>query len=361
MNRSEQKIRAAIAEQAGEWFIANQAGALSDDDGAAFLAWLKASPIHVKEYLGVARIARNLGAAVGPPQVPLESFLAELDAGNRDVLSLESPTSWRAHAAAPRPRWWAWPVAGPLAAALVLLIVGGLWLVDGDLLPRAKTYQTMRGEQSVQRLADGSVLRLDTDSAVTVRYTRHERVVEVTHGQVLFQVAHDSNRRFRVVAGTAGAIAVGTQFDIYRKIGVTIVTVVEGQVAVFAGEPSWLRDERGGAPAYVQRVNAGYEVRVDASGMSAQPAAVDLSQSLAWLQHKIVFDHRPLGEVAAEFNRYGRIPVEIEDATLRTLPVSGMFDAGDTDSFVAFLARLPGVTVERTPARIRVMRMKPSI
>src|SRR6266852_3404007 len=359
MNRSEQEIRAAIAEQAGEWFIANQAGALSDDDGAAFLAWLKASPIHVKEYLGVARIARNLGAAVGPPQVPLESFLAELDAGNRDVLSLESPTSWRAHAAAPRPRWR--PVAVPLAAALLLLIVGVLWLVDGDLLPRAKTYQTVRGEQSMQRLADGSVLHLDTDSAVTVRYSRHERVVEVSHGQVLFQVAHDSNRRFRVVAGTAGAIAVGTQFDIYRKIGVTIVTVVEGQVAVFAGEPSWLRDERGGAPAYVQRVNAGYEVRVDASGMSAQPAAVDLSQSLAWLQHKIVFDHRPLGEVAAEFNRYGRIPVEIEDATLRTLPVSGMFDAGDTDSFVAFLARLPGVTVERTPARIRVMRMKPSI
>ncbi len=71
--------------------------------------------------------------------------------------------------------------------------------------------------------------------------------------------------------------------------------------------------------------------------------------------------YRPLGEVAAEFNRYGRIPVEIEDATLRTLPVSGMFDAGDTDSFVAFLATLHGVTVERTPTRIRVMRMKPSI
>ena len=154
-------------------------------------------------------------------------------------------------------------------------------------------------------------------------------------------------------------MAVGTQFDVYRKIDVTIVTVAEGQVAVFAGQPSWLRSERG-APAYVQRVSAGYQVRVDARGVSAQPMAVDLSQSLAWLQHEIVFDHRPLGEVAAEFNRYGRIPVEIEDATLRALPVSGMFDADDTDSFVAFLATLHGVTVERTPTRIRVMRMKPA-
>ncbi len=360
MNRSEQKIRAAIAEQAGEWFIANQTGALSDDEGAAFLAWLQASPIHVKEYLGVAYIARNLGTAVGPPRVPLESFLAEMDIGDRDVVPLESPTPRRARAASPRRNSWAWPVTGLVAAAL-LLLAAVLWLVDGGLLLRAKTYQTARGEQSVQRLEDGSVLHLDTDSAVTVRYTRHERVVELNQGQVLFQVAHDSSRRFRVVAGAAGAMAVGTEFDVYRKTDVTVITVAEGQVAVFAGDPSWLRDERGGAPADVQRVNAGYQVRVDARGVSAQPAAVDLSQSLAWLQHKIVFDHRPLGEVAAEFNRYGHIPVEIEDATLRTLPVSGMFDASDTDSFVAFLARLNGVTVERTPTRIRIMRMKPSI
>jgi ferric-dicitrate binding protein FerR (iron transport regulator) len=43
------------------------------------------------------------------------------------------------------------------------------------------------------------------------------------------------------------------------------------------------------------------------------------------------------GEVASEFNRYGSISVDIEDAELRVLPVSGMFDTGDTDSLVAFL------------------------
>jgi transmembrane sensor len=61
-----------------------------------------------------------------------------------------------------------------------------------------------------------------------------------------------------------------------------------------------------------------------------------------------------LGEVAAEFNRYGPIPVEIEDSTLGELPATGMLDASDTDSFVAFLETLPGMRVERTPTRIRV-------
>jgi len=82
-----------------------------------------------------------------------------------------------------------------------------------------------------------------------------------------------------------------------------------------------------------------------------------VGQALAWAEHKIVFKHRPLGEVASEFNRYGSASVDIEDADLRALPVSGMFDAGDTDSFVAFLQTLPGVRVERTARRIRVIKL----
>jgi transmembrane sensor len=82
---------------------------------------------------------------------------------------------------------------------------------------------------------------------------------------------------------------------------------------------------------------------------------VDARAAVAWLQRQIAFDDQPLGEVAAEFNRYGRIPLEVEDPALRALPISGAFDAFDTDSFAAFLARLDGVVVQRTPTRIRVL------
>lgn len=59
----------------------------------------------------------------------------------------------------------------------------------------------------------------------------------------------------------------------------------------------------GGVPAFGQHVAPGYQIRVDAGVMSAQPVPVDLRQVLGWLQHKIIFEHRPLGDVAAEFNR----------------------------------------------------------
>src|SRR5258708_6316398 len=56
--------------------------------------------------------------------------------------------------------------------------------------------------------------------------------VELLDGQALFEVAKDAARRFVVRSGATRVRAVGTQFDVYRRSGSTVVTVVEGQVAV---------------------------------------------------------------------------------------------------------------------------------
>jgi len=355
---SEEQVRAAVAQQAGTWFIANQSGSLEQAERAAFVAWLKASPIHVEEYLGVALIAHDLPAAMDEPDLPLESLLemARADDSN-GVVSLEPPMRVRdlPSKQVSRPRTWSF--ATSTAAAVLVLAASALWwLHDGDLLGLPKTYQTAHGEQIVTQLPDSSELHLNTDSSVTVRYTDQERVVEVARGQALFTVARDDRRRFRVAAGPAQVLAVGTQFDTYRRPDSTIVTVVEGSVAVLVGKsPS---PAVAVLPPDALRVDAGYQVRVDTHGVSAQPTPVDVQQTTAWLQGKIAFEQRPLGEVADEFNRYGSIPIEIDDAALRALPISGVFDAYDIDSFVAFLQTLDGVRVERTNTRIRVFSVK---
>ena len=345
MTPSEEQVRTAVAQQAGTWFIANQSGSLEQAESAAFVAWLKASPIHVEEYLGVALVAHDLPAAAEDPQVPIETLieLARADDTNGVVplgtaLSVREPDHKRKRA----PHGWLF--ATSIAATVLLLAAPVLWwLRDGEILGLPRTYQTAHGEQIVARLPDGSELHLNTDSAVTVRYTRAERVVALARGQALFTVARDDDRRFRVAAGDAQVLAVGTRFDIYRKPDATIVTVLEGSVAVLAGPPPPTGVT--GFPPDALRVDAGYQVHVDARGELAQPIPVDVRQAVAWLQHKIAFEQRPLGEVADEFNRYGSIPIEIDDADLRALPISGVFDANDIDSFVAFLRTLDGVRV----------------
>src|SRR5690348_13204987 len=76
MISSDEQMRAAIAEQAADWFVANDEGLLDEGESAALVAWLKASPIHVEEFLRVAGVARDLGAACAHPAHSAGALLA---------------------------------------------------------------------------------------------------------------------------------------------------------------------------------------------------------------------------------------------------------------------------------------------
>src|ERR1700692_2673466 len=75
MNSNEEQVRAAIAEQAGEWFVANDEGQMSAQDAAALSAWLRTSPVHVEEFLGVSVIGRDLRAVASDPEFSLAAVL----------------------------------------------------------------------------------------------------------------------------------------------------------------------------------------------------------------------------------------------------------------------------------------------
>ena len=89
-----------------------------------------------------------------------------------------------------------WSLAA--AATLAVVAVTVVWSMrDGERFGMPRSYSTVRGEQRIQRLPDGSVLHLNTDSAVTVRYSRTDRLVTLDRGQALFEVAHQDERRLR--------------------------------------------------------------------------------------------------------------------------------------------------------------------
>lgn len=353
MSPKEDQIRAVVSQQAADWVVTNQDGMPDDVQRADFVAWLKASPIHVEEYLGMALVARDLRAASRDAEASSQTLIEQARADSGGVVAIGAPVA-RPEPTAKRLQFGSrWALVA--SAAAVLLAAAVWWALGAPPGGQPTAYRTGHGEQNTWRLADGSIMWLNTDSAVTVRYSRRERLVEVERGQVLFETAHGEGRRFRVAAGEAGAIAVGTRFEVYRKATSTVVTVAEGRVAVFTGEPPGGTNPDTSAPQALH-LEAGYQARIDAGVLSAQAVPVDLHQALAWLQHKIAFENRPLGEIADEFNRYAGVPLEIDDPALRALPVSGAFDTRDTVSFVAFVATLDGVRVESTPTRIRVLR-----
>jgi len=354
----EEQVRAAIAEQAANWLVANDEG-LDAREAAALTAWLKASPVHVEEFLRVSVIARDLREARTDPEYSLEAVLARARAEDDTPVRPLWPRVIAPITGVSSSRWLA--AAVTLAAVAVLSLgLPSLWRVRpvGSVPPSAGTptlhFETRHGEQLNRRLADNSVLHLNTDSAIIIRFSETERLVLLTSGQANFEVAHEPERAFRVLTGSAEVIALGTQFDVRLQDDSTLVTVIEGRVAV--GPSPMLK--KGGtnpnnAPPYVQ-VRADQQIRVSEAEWPAQPIAVDAQHTTAWLHREIVFDHEPLERVAAEFNRYAPKPIEIATPALRNLQISGAFATDDTDAFIAFLRTLKGVRVDVTATRIRV-------
>ena len=352
MRRDDEKVRLIIAQEAADWFVRNRSKSVSAQERAAFGLWLKSSPLHVEEYLKTAVIARDLHAAIDPSLPEFRSWLqdAQADDGNVTVLipGNRSPSS------SPAGRLKRWRPVAAIAAALLMVMVGVIWLQrDGERFGLPRRFVTVHAEQGSWLLPDGTSMSLNSDSAVTVRYSAHERVVEVERGQALFHVAHEPARRFRVMAGEAGVIAVGTEFDVFRKSGSTQVTVVEGKVAVFSGEAPAMTASAV-LPLQTLSVTAGEQIQVTDHSPPVRAGAVNVQQAVAWVQRKVAFTERPLGEVAAEFNRYGAVPIVVQSERLRELPISGIFNAYDTDSFLAFIGRLDGVEIDRNSQRILV-------
>src|ERR1700681_2440038 len=89
MTPSEEQIRLAIAEQASEWFVENRGGPLDREARSRFMAWLKASPVHVGEYLAIAGLARDLDTAAHTTEIPLEPLLARARAQANPVVALD--------------------------------------------------------------------------------------------------------------------------------------------------------------------------------------------------------------------------------------------------------------------------------
>ncbi len=91
-------------------------------------------------------------------------------------------------------------------------------------------------------------------------------------------------------------------------------------------------------------------VVIDGTGAGQLQHGVNLNEVTAWTQRQLVFQRRPLGEIADEFNRYSTKKVEIRSLSLRGQAVTGTFRSDDLASFVTLLADIPGVQVTGSAA-----------
>ena len=353
-----------ILQEASTWFVELSEGDITDKVREQFSDWLCASPEHVRAYLQISALWED-APLLGNGAEDVEALIARsCAAGNvvrvgrdRQPLSVKS-------------RRFVTPLRSALAAALVLVAIGvTFWLEQRGV------YETAIGEQRSLTLADGSTIELNAQSRVRVHFTAAERSIDLLEGQVLFHVAHDTARPFIVHSGDASVRAVGTQFDVDRLSGETVVTVVEGRVAVLPDSllqpvsanavdgsapaisaPDFALTGPGGARALL--LTAGEQVTLTAEATS-RPTRTDVAAAIAWTQRKLVFASSPLTQVADEYNRNHLKRIVIRDRRLASFLVSGVFSATDSRAFVAFLRAQPNLTVHETDTEIEISSAPP--
>jgi transmembrane sensor len=355
----------ALAEEAAHWLIELEEPGPQVLRG--FAAWLETSPRHVEEFLLAAAVWKELDHFDPERRVEIHQLIA--DARN-NVLPLLATAAQGLNAplsdSTRGKRRRLGVAAGVMAAILAAFAV---WLLQG-VGPHA--YATSRGEQRAFQLEDGSVIYLNTQSRVQVRFSRDVRAIRLLEGEAMFTVEHDAARPFRVMAGQTVIQAIGTRFNVYRAPAGTTVSVVEGVVQISprpqsASPPTseavaaQAQGDRSPAGIEAARVSAGEQARVSLAGEIVMRTVPDLAQVVAWRERRLVFHGDSLEDVATEFNRYNALQIHVQGDAIRNRHITGVFNADDPRSFILFLERDAALAVDDGDAEVTVrQRRSPS-
>jgi transmembrane sensor len=377
------KLNNQIYEEASEWFVECRAGDLDDKTRKAFDTWLRKSPEHMSAYLELSAIW-NEGRLLDPQgKFDQNTLIAEAVADHDNVIGwsgtrndFDVPAAALAFAPAPAPapapaqhehRRFSRRRVAAIAASLALAATAALFYVQ---TLQAPTYATAVGEQRSLALMDGSTVELNSRSKIVVRYTAQGRNVELLQGQALFRVAKDTSRPFIVKTGATLVRAVGTEFDVYQKRDGTVVTVVEGRVAIVTDHALPWPDAASSATDESRRSNLEFptvpkgqigNILVAAGEqLTVTPKLIQIAEhpniatATAWTQRQLIFESASLADVADEFNRYNDRQLIVADPKLETFHVSGVFSSTDPASLIRFLRARPELKILETESQIRI-------
>lgn len=298
----------SVVDAAIRWSVKIDFNRAAPETLAAFQQWLAADPLHEQAWERVASLRGDFAQL--PPQLAM-SALQAVDARRRAR-------------------------GDGRRQAMKLLSLAGIALFAGwtarDHAPWQRLIadaSTATGEQKTLRLADGTVVVLNTDSAVSADLAGERRLITLHRGEILVTTGPDdaaaARRPFWVRTPFGAMQALGTRFVVRLGDGRARVSVQEGAVAlhpadggervvVGAGESRWL-------------AHAGTAVAGD-------PGFVDDG----WADGVISARDMRLADLVAELARYrsGHLGCDSRVAELR---VSGVFHVKDTDRALHFLVQ----------------------
>jgi len=209
-----------------------------------------------------------------------------------------------------------------LSFAAILLI--GIWIFWNPIaIWTSSDYATKIGEQRLINLSDGSSIYLNTNSAVSLGWDDHQRLIRLLKGQAYFNVVKDETRPFVVETAEASVTALGTEFEVFsHSTNAFAVTVSKHAVSVSLKNPAFNNS---------MLVDENERLYYSGKGYLESPMPVDLTQINAWPRGKLIFQDKTMVDVAKELNRYSKALIVLKGEDIKQLTISGVFPANSSE------------------------------
>jgi len=315
-----------VVDRSAEWVTRIQSGEIDRNHCDDLKTWLAADSIHAETFQRMLDMYERSGALAAPT----------VSTGSANDVRV------RHYAASP------WLMATAAAAVLVVAAASFLSLSAGESI------RTAVGERRLVNLDDGSSVHLNVDSAISVRLADDRRRVELSQGEVLFDVAGSDSRPFVVETDRLDVTVTGTSFQVTRYDGDTTVAVLEGSVNVALRNPEAGTDAAPGAVLLA----AGEGVRLSADGLD-RLAAIDTRQLTGWRDGWLYLNNAPVGELVDRLNRQFRGDIRIDDAELSETRISIALRLQGRRQTFERLERLLPLRVDERPGEVFVIGARP--
>ncbi|MDE1167017.1 MAG: FecR family protein [Pseudomonas sp.] len=307
---SSKPVSARVLDAAIAWQLCLDCGNGSPVERAEFDKWYAADEEHARAWMQLGMLDQRFKIAPGPARKALlqrRSGARKLGGGLASIVLL----------------------AGVALLAGTRVLPVDYWLADE---------RTATGEQRTLNLDDGTVIKLNTHSAVDVRFDDKRRLIVLQEGEIFVETGHKNNdaRPFLVQTEDGSLRALGTRFLVRREDQGTRLSVLQSAVAAHAQGSN-----------NEQVLHEGQQVLMHRNGLdlaSALPPGAD-----AWTRGMLVVDNARLADLVKELGRYrsGHLGVSAEVADLR---ITGSFPLNDTQlALTALLPTLPVQIQQHTP------------
>jgi transmembrane sensor len=301
---SSKPVSAQVLDAAIAWQLSLDSG--SPVEREEFAKWHAAHEEHARAWRQLGMLDQRFSVASGPARAAL---LQSREGIRRRVRKLGSG------------------LASIVAVFGLALFAGERYLpIDYWLADQ----RTATGEQRTIRLDDGTLINLNTHSAVDVRFDDKQRRVILQEGEILIETGHGDARPFIVETREGRMRALGTRFLVKREEQGTRLSVLQSAVAA---HPQSSPEE--------QVLREGQQMLIRSDGLGPI-VALNLGAD-AWTRGMLVVDNARLEDLVHEIGRYrpGLLGVAPEVADLR---ITGSFPLQNTD--LALSALLPTLPVQ---------------